>query len=264
MRKGIVSSQRRLLEDKNSTMTTTASDIDRPLLLFDIPWSTYKGIIDALPQQHFRHSYDQGTLEIFSRLIYGVPWESYEAILEAFGDCRFRHTYKEGTLEMMSPSEEHEWLKEFIGRLIEMAAYELDLPIKSTGSTTQRHPELLRGLEPDLSYYIQHESEVRGRRTSDSASTLPPDLVVEVEITHKIIDRLEAYATLKVAEVWRYRDKTVEFFALGESGEYARIETSVAVPQITSDDLTRFINMLDEHDENSVVRAFVVSLRKKS
>ena len=243
-------------------MVTTASDVDRPLLLFDISWSTYKGIIDALPQQHFRHSYDRGTLEVFSRLIYGVPWESYEAILEAFGDRRFRHTYKEGTLEMMSPSEEHEWIKEFIGRLIEMAAYDLDLPIKSTGSTTQRHPKLLRGLEPDLSYYIQHESEVRGRCATESGATPPPDLVVEVEITHKIIDRLEAYATLQVAEVWRYRDKSVEIFALAESGDYSQIDASPAVPQITSDSITRFINMLDEHDENSVVRAFVDSLEK--
>jgi len=244
-------------------MTTTASDIDRPLLLFDIPWSTYQGILDALPQQYFRHTYDRGTLEVFSRLVHHVPWESYEAILDSFGDRRFRHTYKEGTLEMMSPSEEHEWLKEFIGRLIEMAAYQLDLPIKSTGSTTQRHPNLLRGLEPDLSYYIQHETEVRGRRTVDAIQTRPPDLVVEVEITHKVIDRLEAYSTLNVPEVWRYRDETLEFFALGEQGSYTRVDASIALPRITSDDLTRFILMLDEHDENTVLRAFVEWLQNR-
>ncbi len=216
-------------------------------------------MVDALPEHRFRHTYDCGTFEIFNPLLYHVPWESYEAIIEAFGDRRFRHTYSNGTLEMMAPSEEHEWIKEFLGRVIEMAAFELDISIKSVGSTTQRHHDLLKGLEPDLSYYIKHEPQVRG--SSGSVISLPPDLAVEVEITHKVLNRLESYATLGVAEVWHYHEHTVEFFMLGEKG-YETIDASRALPPLTAEQVTRFIAMLDDNEENAVIRSLVQWLRK--
>ncbi|HEY2881409.1 MAG TPA: hypothetical protein VGJ15_03225, partial [Pirellulales bacterium] len=63
----------------------------------------------------------------------------------------------------MSPSDEHEWIKGFMGRLIEMAALECGVPIRSAGSATRRNKKVAQGLEPDESYYIEHEVEVRGK-----------------------------------------------------------------------------------------------------
>jgi len=242
---------------------SATSNLNQPVVLFDIPRSTYEGIAAALPGHSWCEAYDHGRLELSQRVIHNVSWESYEAILGAFADHRFRHTYRQGTLEMMSPSEEHEWLKGFIGRLIETAALELDIPIKSVGSTTRRHPELMVGLEPDESYFVQHEPEVRGKLHRDPSEVRPPDLVVEVETTHRVLDRLEAYAKLGVGEVWRYRAGTVEFFGLGEQRGFEPIEHSRAFPVITPPDLMHCLARLDQQDENSLVREFIARLRGK-
>jgi len=245
-----------------AAMASDATQKQETVLLYDIPWSTYQGIIDALPEQRFRHTYAHGTLEILQPLVYDVPRESYEAILTAFGDKRFRHTYIDGCLEIMSPSERHEWVKEFIGHVIALAALELEIPIKSVGSTTRRHPGLPRGLEPDLSYYVQHEAEVRGR-TSDDQPVPPPDLMVEVEITHRVLERLEAFATLEVPEVWRYRDDEIRFFRFEENA-YVEIERSVALPQLACADITRCLDRLDTDDENSILRDLLKTLRERN
>lgn len=59
-----------------------------------------------------------------------ISWEAYERLLEAFGDRRLRHSYDDGTLEIMSPLKRHDRAKKLIARLIEMAAYELDIEIQ--------------------------------------------------------------------------------------------------------------------------------------
>ena len=242
-------------------MTATATFVETPVLLFDIPWSTYTGILEALPEHRFRHTYDRGTFEIYSPLVYNVSWESYEQILAAFGDRHFRHTYSDGTLEIMSPSESHEWFKEFVGRLIEMAAFQLRMPIKCVGSTTLRHPKLIQGLEPDLAYYVQREPKVRGRHSLVGMKKPPPDLAIEIEITRKLLDRLEAYATLGVPEVWRFRDGVITFFVL-KTKQYREVKSSLAFPALKSRDINRFLARLDDEDEQSILESFVEWLRE--
>jgi Uma2 family endonuclease len=218
-------------------------------------------MIDALPEQYFRHCYNRGVLEISHPVIYNVPWDAYEKILAAFGDRRFPHTYADGMLEIMSPSEEHDWLKEVIGRLISTVSLELDIPIKSVGSTTRGQDVLARGLEPDQSYYVQHEAEVRGRKSLDSKRKLPPDLVVEVDISRKSISRFEAYAKLGVPEIWRYCDESISFHLLDASGMYQVVDESSCFPGLKSELFEMFVRRADTEDESSLVRAFAKALR---
>ena len=101
------------------------------------------------------------------------------------------------------PLEEHE----FSGRLIELfvriLVVELGLKIKTMGSTTLDRSDLDRGAEPDSAYYIQNQSRVAGRKV-DLATDPPPDLVVEVDITHTDINKPALYAAMGVPEFWRY------------------------------------------------------------
>ncbi len=61
-----------------------------------------------------------------------------------------------------------------------------------------------KGLEPDECFYIQHELQMRDKDEVDLKQDPPPDLVVEVDITHHPIDRAAIYAMLGVPEIWRY------------------------------------------------------------
>src|SRR4051812_49891516 len=100
-------------------------------------------------------------------VLHDVSWEAYERLLEAFGDRRLRHTYIDGVLEIMSPLRRHESVKTFLGRLIEMMAYQLDIDIECLGSTTLRKQAKKRGLEPDECYWIQHALEAAGNDDFD-------------------------------------------------------------------------------------------------
>lgn len=192
-----------------------------------------------------------------SVLLTDVSWEMYEKILDAFGERRLRHTYADGMLEIMSPLHIHEWRKKFIGRLIEMMAWRLRIPIKSAGSTTLRKKLKRRGLEPDESYYVTNEFIVRGREELDLRKDPPPDLAVEVDVTHKSLSRLEAYGKLGVPEIWRHDGKNLQFLKLAAKHEYIPLKHSLAFPKVTAVEMQRFVGMLREHDENSILDELV-------
>lgn len=244
-------------------MSMSEFPIEDPLVFYDISPPEFAGLSQALPEDCLHYFSGEQSLEVTNRVIRNVSWEAYEAILEVFGDRRFRHTYADGTLEMMSPTEEHEWLTSFLGQLVAIVAYEFNLPIKSVGATTRRKRKKSRGLEPDESFFVQHEQAVRGRRSRSSTKGPPPDLAIEVEITHKEVDRLDAYEKLGVPEVWRYRDDVIEFFLLQATGGYLPIPRSVALPLIQSSQLTELLSRLDSADETTLMHEFIATLRNQ-
>jgi len=99
----------------------------------------------------------------------GITWSTYEAILADMDNRPIHLTYDRGALEIMSPSEEHERVKKLIGRMIEAMTEELNIPIRSAGSTTFRREAKQRGLEPDECYYVASEPRVRGKDDFDLA-----------------------------------------------------------------------------------------------
>jgi len=85
---------------------------------------------------------------------------------------------------------------------------------------------------------------------------------VEVEIAHKVFDRLDSYAVLKVPEVWRYRDGRLAMFRLrGET--HQEIDRSEQIEPLTTSAMTRYIDMLDSVEENGVLREFISWLRRQ-
>src|ERR1700722_2115196 len=90
-------------------------------------------------------------------LLDNISWETYEALLDEMGESQVRLTYDNGSLEIMTLSLRHERYGSWIGRLIEMLTFELDIPIGSGGSTTLKRKLKKKGLEPDECYWIQHE-----------------------------------------------------------------------------------------------------------
>jgi len=53
----------------------------------------------------------------------------------------------------------------------------------------------------------------------------PPDLVVEVDITHTDINKLQLYAALGIPEFWRYNGEVWRIYSLYD-GEYQEVEVS--------------------------------------
>jgi Uma2 family endonuclease len=190
-----------------------------------------------------------------------VPWKGYEALLEAFGDRRLRHSYDDGMLEIMSPLKRHDRNKKLLARLLEMAAYELDIEIQGIGSTTLRKEAQRKGLEPDECYYVAHEADVRFEEDYDPNRDPPPDLALEVDVTHSEVGRMEIYASLGVPEVWRLKDDNLTYYRLSREGKYVRTPRSKAFPLLTPSIVEKFIQRRREVSENQVIREFVAWLR---
>ncbi|ABW26296.1 Uma2 family endonuclease [Acaryochloris marina] len=171
-----------------------------------------------------------------------IDWKTYENILAAFGEHRaVRLHYSAGVLELMVPLEAHENPSDVIGVFIRTLAFESGQNIKGMASTTLRRKELLKGAEPDRCYYIQNESVVRGR-TVDLDVDPPPDLVVEVDISHTDINKNDLYAQLGVPELWRFDGQILRIYQL-EQGQYQDAPVSPTFPWVT---LERFYHFLQQ------------------
>jgi Uma2 family endonuclease len=193
---------------------------------------------------------------------YHISWHSYEKILEALGNSRAaRITYYRETLEIVTPLEEHESTHDRLGILIHILTEELNLNIKSMGSTTLKIPILKIGAEPDKCYYIQNEPAVRGKKV-DLSIDLPPDLIIEVDITHTDINKTQLYQEMKVPEFWRYNGKNLTIYIL-DRDRYQESEISPTFPLLTKSTIYEFLAQCNIQGETQTKRAFRTKLREQ-
>ena len=115
--------------------------------------------------------------------LYDVSWETYERLVSDMSDRSSpRLTYDRGRLEIMSPTEEHEELNRSLAAVVEAVAEELEIDIRSLGSTTFRRQDLERGFEADSCFYVQSLSKLESTRKVDLELDPPPDLVIEIDV----------------------------------------------------------------------------------
>ena len=134
-----------------------------------------------------------------------ISWESYQRLMEERGERpKPRYAYDRGRLEIMVSSYEHENLKHDLATLVEVIAEVLELDIVGAASTTFQREGLAQGFEPGASFYIQHAARIRGQKQIDLDADPPPELVIEIDITHPSLNKFPIFAGLGIPEVWRY------------------------------------------------------------
>ncbi len=128
----------------------------------------------------------------------GVSWQTYQALLGSVESRRgsVRMMFDRGRLVIMSPSQEHEQVAERLGLIIRLTASGLGLNCMGIGRMTLTREAADRGKEPDTGFYLLSEPLVRGK-TIDLDVDPPPDLAVEVEITHRDKGMLDVYAAAR-------------------------------------------------------------------
>jgi Uma2 family endonuclease len=189
-----------------------------------------------------------------------LNWSAYQQILQALPQSRAaRLTYDRGLLEITMPLEDHEFATRLIELFIRILVTERGLKIKTMGSTTLERQELDRSPEPDSAFYIQNQPLVAGR-TVDLRRDPPPDLVVEVDITHTDIDKLRLYASLGVPEFWRYNGQIWRIYQL-QGPQYQEVEASPTFPGIPREKLYEFLSLAqqDEVEAEQQLRGWVRS-----
>ncbi len=176
-----------------------------------------------------------------NRMVFrSLDWAAFQQIRQLLAErTHARFTYDTGTLEITMPLEGHERLARLIELFIRILVVELGLKMKSMGSTTLGRADLLKSAEPDSGYYLQNYALVADHEV-DLAVDPPPDLVVEVDITHTDIQKNDLYASLGVPEFWRFNGRQWTILQLVE-GRYQECDRSPTFPLVTKPDLYSFL-----------------------
>lgn len=182
-----------------------------------------------------------------------IGWDDFEAIARMKGDGRRpRLIYGQGRLTLVSPSQRHERGIDRIDTLIKEVCVGLGIPCTPTRATLFRRRDLDRGIEGDGTYYLANEPAARGDEEIDLNVDPPPDLAVEVEITHPAAEAVETWRTLGVPEVWVYFGKRhdLRILHLDLHGRYLEAPFSRSLPFLTAEEILGWVGQPRDEPES--------------
>ncbi len=191
-----------------------------------------------------------------SQALLNIDWQTFEELLESSIATRKtpRFSYSQGWLELMSPLAVHEDDKTIIGNLIEILLEELDIEFRALGSITLKNDRMQKAVEPDECFYIQHESVIRGKDKIDLNIDPPPDLALEIDITHRT--HFDNYEKLGVPELWRFNGKELEILVLENDcfnvSAVSRQFPDFAIKQI----IPEYLEKSKQDGRNNTMKAF--------
>lgn len=184
-----------------------------------------------------------------------VSWREYELIGRAFQNRPIKITYDRGRLEIMTLSFKHERRKHLLCALLMALVEVLGSEVLGAGGMTFKRKEKKKGLEPDECFWIQHEAIMRGKREFDITADPPPDLVLEVEVSRSVLDRLGIYAAFDIPEVWRCGGPGIRVCHL-VNGEYQETDRSFAFPFLNPTALRQFLDQHEDLGEVALTKTF--------
>jgi Uma2 family endonuclease len=180
--------------------------------------------------------------EQVSVVLSDVSWETYKDTTEVFNEKNSpRFYYEKGNLLIMSNSSEHEDIKDTIVYLIYIFTEEFRINARSLGSSTYQREDIERGFEPNSCFYFENEQKIRGVKRLDMTIHPAPDLIIEVDITSLATNRQSIFAAFGVPEIWRFDGEKMQILQM-ENDKYVEIKNSLALPKVTDEVLTDFLN----------------------
>ncbi|HWQ31963.1 MAG TPA: Uma2 family endonuclease [Blastocatellia bacterium] len=186
----------------------------------------------------------------------GITWQEYEDLLVDLDEQpRFRLTFDQGRLEITTLSPEHEGYSGLFSHLIQILTEELGTDYIALGSTTLRDKTAEGGTEADDCFYIGDFAAVAGKKRLDLSTDPPPDLAVEIDVTHDSLHKFSIYADLKVREIWRFDGKQMQFHRLSRN-RYREVGSSGLFPFLTPEALPQFLEQGRKQGINAMWRAF--------
>jgi Uma2 family endonuclease len=153
-----------------------------------------------------------------------------------------RLTCFEGSVTLVSPGRPHESMGHRLDRLITVLCLELGIEHTALGSTTWALPFGVgdTAYEADEAYYVQSHATAKENQ--------PPDLAIEIVVSHSEKKALRAGAFLKIPEIWvldlpRNRLTFFHLAARGQhKGTYRPQARSRAFPALVSAEVLERLN----------------------
>jgi Uma2 family endonuclease len=174
-----------------------------------------------------------------------IDWDAYVTICDALDEQNgVRLIYNDGKLIFMGKSRRHEWLSDCLGYLVIGIATHLRIPCEPAAEATFRRREKAVGLEGDRTFHFGANAErMRGGDDYDFSADPPPDLAIEVEVSHSAAAAVEAWGRMGVPEIWRFHaaTRTCSMWRLRDDGSYEQTDQSMLLPALRPDDVTELI-----------------------
>jgi len=164
----------------------------------------------------------------------GIAWSQYVAISDALPDRPgLKLIYNAGRMTFLSPTRRHDWYAERLDDIVAAIAAGFEIEMEDAGHATYRLQGPKVGVEGDKTFYFGHHAELmRGALNIDLTTQPPPDLAIEVEVTHSADDAIAAWGRLGTPEVWRHNtdNETIRFLVRRDDATYADAPRSAAFP----------------------------------
>jgi Uma2 family endonuclease len=188
-----------------------------------------------------------------------IGWKGYTTLLRVRGERSIpRMVYLDGSLLLLSPSYFHERLKELLGCFIMTLVAELEIPCVMAGSTTFRRRAKRGGVEGDQTYYLANLDRIRGKKKISLKVDPPPDLAIEVVVSHDADDAVEVYRRFRVPEVWICDENQLTILVLQPDGQYVPSERSHAFGFLTASETHSWVS----RSQDSSDTAWIIDLRR--
>jgi Uma2 family endonuclease len=193
----------------------------------------------------------------------GVGWAGFEHAKALAGERPLRITYANGDLLLMSPGPSHEFYVIVLEDLVREVARAFQIRTRTLRSILWERPEADAGKMPDTSFYVASVAKI-GNRIPKMETDPVPDLVVEVEITNPATLALQAYANMRVPEVWHFarrprRPASLRFLRL-EGKLWVPMATSIAFPMLKASQVLPLIEqavLLNDLDRARLLRTWI-------
>ncbi len=145
-------------------------------------------------------------------------------------------------------------MNRLLERIVVTLTEEFDLMVLPFGSTRFNRENFNQGVEPDSCFYIANADRV-DMESRDPPEDIPPDLVIEVDITRSSSVRPNIYKSMQVPEIWRYDRQGFTILQL-QNGEYVESEYSLAFDTVSSQIIAEFVEWgTRSRNQNAIVKA---------
>ena len=187
----------------------------------------------------------------------GVDWETYVRLSDS-DRAGLRITYDRGRMEIMPPPSMGHGKRTFLlARLVERYMEAAGVEYVGADVITLRREELLRGCEGDQMYFVRATPPPPEAEQWDAAIHEAPDLVIEVDMTSRSINKEPIYAALGVAEILRLDGDVLRLRVLDNAGEnYDDADESSLLPGLPVAELAGHVAMASRVRQPDILRAW--------
>ena len=187
----------------------------------------------------------------------GIDWETYVRLSDS-DRAGLRITYDHGRMEIMPPPSMGHGKRTFLlARLVERYLEVAGVEYVGADVITLRREELLRGCEGDQMYFVRATPPPPEAEHWDAAIHAPPDLIIEVDLTNRSINKEPIYAALGVAELLRLDGDVLRLRVRRNAGDgYDDATRSGLLPGLPFAELARHAAMASSVRQSEILKAW--------